>query len=585
MRDLRRMRTSERKRGDFLRLLLLMPLFSFVLGWRGYGEEERWSYIPGQIQIVGGMSLESLRSTSLFQELAARLQENWGREGWRILQEGGWGLEKVHDLYGGIELSELQPEKKEGSFPAILVLEYIEPLELESVESCLSRMGGEGGETLRDHRIYSGKNPTDPAWVILDEKRIAVGDPRLLRQAVTRAGSIIDREDLTPYLGLDTPLWIVGILEEGGLKPWKDIPPSLLDLALFVLTAKVGEGIEFNLKGEFRSDPSLTGMEKMIAEGFLPILEAQGVSVTGKKENRVLEYRGSLRLDQEIEPLLSEGIKVYTQKTAKPEKEPATPSAEKEEKTPEKTSKKGEKKEKTDKEESKKIPSSLEELDLNSLTLFDVLGIYSFVYTAGGRDPLTFRAITPTATAKEGEGKVPGAGKGAQPAVKRPPLEEMRHFFFEKLLEIETLMVARQYPAVLEICEKVESLILKEWGGKPDDLSLRALYDEITIAYARTAKRLQLAKEIYEEFKGFQIKVSGIRWKPTGAIAVINDRIYGVGEVLADLPGKAVVKIEEITEYHVVFLYKGQRFRQEVGEKIKPSSEEKAKKSKVEKKK
>lgn len=196
-------------------------------------------------------------------------------------------------------------------------------------------------------------------------------------------------------------------------------------------------------------------------------------------------------------------------------------------------------------------------------TLYEMQQFQSFTYVSGGRDPLTFR-VRPEGAAQETAADDRTNFRTTGPVVDP---KEKRKLLREALARVEPLLLAHDYKSAIKVCVEARSKIASTWGGEgriDQDPDVNRLYRR-ALAYERTAKRLQQAVEIKEEFDDLRLQIDGIRWTPTGASALINGTIYEAGGVIQEKGVATQVQIETIEENGVVFIYKGQRFRKTIG--------------------
>lgn len=204
------------------------------------------------------------------------------------------------------------------------------------------------------------------------------------------------------------------------------------------------------------------------------------------------------------------------------------------------------------------------EKDLYAMSMRELRDYQSFYYASGLRDPMTFRLVRPVETTrpKETAGTVPVKPEVTNNA---PSIPEQRRFLRESIMRAELLMLAHDYNGVVSLVQEVDKLIQSEWRTDRLVPDLQALWNDLKYDYGMTATRLQHAADTRKEFANMNLQALGIRWTPHGAVALVNDRLYEMGEAVQGLKVTDRVQIAEIEESAVVFMYKGQRFRVEVG--------------------
>ena len=204
----------------------------------------------------------------------------------------------------------------------------------------------------------------------------------------------------------------------------------------------------------------------------------------------------------------------------------------------------------------------VEEEKLDSLK--DLRDFQKFVYLPGGRDPFTFRVrIEKAKAADRGVGEEGTTTGPIDDTTEEQKVAMLRR----KIAAVENLIMRmHDYEAAMKECEEVRKEVTAGDSGSIFTSSpiLNQLYRKI-LSYERTAKRLQQAVEIREEFGKLNVEVKGVLWTPVSALATVNDTVLRSGGQVKDTGAGSPVLVVSIHEDSVVFTYKGQRFRKLVG--------------------
>jgi hypothetical protein len=192
---------------------------------------------------------------------------------------------------------------------------------------------------------------------------------------------------------------------------------------------------------------------------------------------------------------------------------------------------------------------------MESMNLEQMRAYQAFYYRSGGRDPMTMRQ--PTA-------RELGTEAVATSIRIAPTLAQMEQTLKNALSTVESAFAKRDYDEALKQSEEAIRMVDYDWPPLQADPPQLRRMDEQIRNYTRLASTLKAKEEVYEEFSRLSFHVAGVSWSPTGARAMINNRLVEAGESLLDIRPTGDLRVESIEPRAVVFQYKGFRFRNDV---------------------
>ncbi len=226
------------------------------------------------------------------------------------------------------------------------------------------------------------------------------------------------------------------------------------------------------------------------------------------------------------------------------------------------------------------LPGSLRLTQARGEGLVDVVSGQTFIYEGGGRDPMLpaetalpqqqtrARQDADKTPAQPSGSATPAAGAVAAPPavapVVPPPEAEVKPTTPLPLSnEKDALPAAHAVsPAAAENGSAAQSQSGKEnevggksaekAGGNKDEVCI--LEEEIATLKREMAETAGPGSDIAR-----QVEISGISWSPDSSRVFVNDRVAGIGDVIA-LPGGETVSVVAIAKDSVEFEHAGRRF-------------------------